>query len=120
MPVPDQRRRTVPEIRATLCLSTCHVDGRIRSEDTTRPNLGSHLQYLNDDDFFCPCVEIPGGWFITLPDEENEPSWAADALQAGVPKALVDLVRYALALDCQFLLLDADGPIMDGLPVYSW
>ena len=59
--------------------------------------------------------EFKWGWWLWVPD--NVPGHLAD--YARIPDAIAALWRFARAHECDWILLDADGPEVAGLPTYE-
>ena len=54
------------------------------------------------------------GWFILVPQDDPE-----EALE-GVPEDLANLIRFAAGHGARWLMLDADAPVIEGLPTFDW
>lgn len=52
------------------------------------------------------------GWFISIPNEENE--------YKTVPGDLIAVLRFALKEGCSWLMLDQDASAILELPFYEW
>lgn len=93
------------EIHKMICLSTAHVCG-----DTAK--------HLEDE---WPSVRMPVhyqkgeyGWFVHVSTDytEEELSMFPDDIQA--------ILAYARARGCGWIMLDIDGPVVDGLKTWEW
>lgn len=99
------------EIAQMLVLSTCHIaeatadllpilDGPVRAAAPT----------------WWPAFTRHEGWlFHVIP----EPIWFEDKY-GDAPKDLRDVIAYAKAHGCTWLMFDRDGPIVEGLYQYDW
>lgn len=91
-------------VRKFLDLSTGHLSPRDRDRLTEiladKPPYGSTTSMMGDR-----------GWLIYVSDEPNPEHWS------GIP-ALVRIIARARELDCDYVLLDADGPFDDTLPLF--
>ena len=72
---------------------------------------------------FCYCDAAPFGWMISGLNANivaNLQELADHATKAGLSMAFAHVCKKALALKCERLLLDADGPIDPTLPTFDW
>ena len=90
-----------PEIRRFLCLSTGHLP-----EAT--------YDRLRDDDEFT--IDGAGAW-LWVPDDPRES--AEFGRETYWPEVLT-VQLFARRLGCDYVLLDRDGPVTEGLPAYEW
>lgn len=90
----------MPSIRKFLDLSTAHLPKEIME---TLPHLPGVVAHATDY-----------GAFLWVP---NDP---VEGLVALPPHVVLGLQVYARSLDCDYVLLDADGPIDDHLPTWEW
>jgi len=90
-----------PNIHQYLDASTAHLPpDLLEGIDTVENLIVRKFQY---------------GWWLWVPDDVAEQ--LAD--YEGIPDAIVALWRFARAHECDWVLLDADGPEVDGLPTYD-
>lgn len=54
----------------------------------------------------------PFGWFVHVPENATVPEWEGT-------DALLRIFAHARALDCDYVLLDADGPRDEALPWFD-
>jgi hypothetical protein len=104
------------EFARVLVLST----GHIREEDDDLLSAGASpvVSYAK----MIPGVGVVGAWVsITQSDSSIGFVGLMDcAMQAGYSKEFVNLLWLARKLDCQWLMLDCDGPKRDDLPWFDW
>lgn len=92
------------EIERTLVLST----GHITIHDN---NLLKHNSDVMADEFsYTIRLGDPLDFWYTLLEFSNK----------GYSAALCNLLKLAGKLKCQYLKLDADGPLRDDLPQFKW
>lgn len=94
-----------PEIKTVLVISTGHLTGLVNSVMEGKGEIG--LVYYS----------IEYGYVLILPPKINlwlkEEGWTA-------PRCIVDIVRRAKKLKCDWVRLDCDGEVLDGLTYYEW
>lgn len=98
-----------PEIRRMLVLSTAHV----------RPNsscLFPKLSWPGVLTHECP----PFGAMIWVPDEPALPENVEPEDGVEVPMEILKLQLFARRYDCDWIMLDADGPVVEVLEVFNW
>ncbi len=65
-----------------------------------------------------------GGWWINVPPHEEwaDLDFARQLSECGYSASLVNLLQLAATskLNCQWLMLDRDGPVRNDLPVFEW
>jgi len=92
-------------VRKFFDLSTGHLSSRDRGRLTEiladKPPYGSTTSMTGDR-----------GWLIYVSAEPNPEHWS------GIP-ALVRIIARARELDCDYVLLDADGPVDETLPFFD-
>lgn len=122
LPRGPQRWKTSFEQNAFMIMSTGHVD-KETAEWLNRKGLevAQFSQFHTEPptaatrfaDEYVVCT--PYGWFFWVPDDpENDPEfhhWSA-------PLQMV--AAFARANGYDYVMLDCDGPVVDGLPVYRW
>jgi len=81
------------EIHKTLVMSTAHISEKA----------------LNNLD----------GWPVIMSNDHTLRIYV-QANQDGLPEEVSKLLDYADNLDCDYLLLDSDGPFYPDLKVYDW
>jgi hypothetical protein len=100
------------EIARTLVLSTCHLtkaDGNLL--DQCESPLCPFEKKVGDD----AC-----GWWVCVPDPEDGFNSDAQILAAGYSQAFLGLIHLGRRLNCQWLMLDRDGPQRAELPQFHW
>ena len=104
------------EFNRVLVLSTRHIrksDSRLLDE-----RVGPVISYGK---MISRSVRI-GDW-VNIPQDDLTSGFAEmteSAKRAGYSKEFVDLLWLARQLDCQWLMLDCDGPKRDDLPWFDW
>jgi hypothetical protein len=98
-------------VRQILDISTAHV-----SERTARI-----LDEIVADDALLglrPGVIVHGkgehGWLVYVPSEPSQES------TPDFPEDLRTCMEHARALDCDWVMFDRDGVVIDALPEYEW
>lgn len=89
-----------------LTVSTAHIPAR--TDDALRISDNADLESLVYETLEC-------AWLINLFNPEVVPLLAL----AGHPE-LAKVMQLAIDADCTHLRLDADGAVIDGLPIFSW
>ncbi|QFZ20525.1 DUF5983 family protein [Saccharothrix syringae] len=89
-------------IRTFLDLSTSHL------REQTCLQLDDHEGVVAHN--------LRHGWLLFVPDPADE----AASGDIDWPDELVPIVELAQASGCSYVLFDADGPQLDGLPVFDW
>ena len=85
------------EITQALCLSTAHISQETR--DLLGDGEPGFTVWKAEYGFFMPCYPLEHGHRL--------------------PADLACAMGAALKADCEFLRLDADGPVTEGLPTYE-
>jgi hypothetical protein len=94
-----------PSVRKFLDLSTSHLPSNEFGEEMNgHPWIVSHRMEF--------------GWFVYCGDSEAQRN--AIEMDEPIPNELVYLLGYARGLGCDYILFDADGPVVEGLPIWSW
>jgi hypothetical protein len=103
LPTEIKQANPTDEIHKMLTLSTSHV---------TLKTAGD-LEHKTDD--LPPCWDKAGyGWFIVVPDDKGVPT------PHTCPDDLKSVFTYARARGCTWVMLDSDGPVVDGLKTWEW
>lgn len=91
------------EIHKMLCLSTAHVS-RETADDFENPvGMGTLPIFYEKREY---------GWFVVVSkDVETDKDYPAD---------IVEVLAYARARGCTWIMLDQDGPVIDGLRTWEW
>lgn len=89
------------EIRKFLCLSTGHLPENA-------------YDMLRDDDELT--IDAAGAW-LWVPDDPRE---SAEVGRETYWPEVLTVQLFARRLGCDYVLLDQDGPVTEGLPVYGW
>ena len=95
------------EISKVLCANTAHISQQTADELIWNRHTFSHPIYPKENN----CGESYG-WFVLTCDLEDE--------QYNIPDDLWEAMKFAEENGCDWLNLDADGPIVDGLKTYEW
>jgi len=92
-------------VRKFLDLSTGHLSPRDRDQLT---------RVFDQGPLYAPgsCLVGPYGWMIYAEEEPDPLTWSE------VP-GLAALLARARELDCDYVLLDADGPVDETLPFFD-
>ncbi len=94
-----------PEIRKMLVLSTAHVPVNLREEaefDEDTAGWGA-----------APIVTVlKHGFLLWVPDDPQESS---DAMEEATHTIVLDIQLKARGMGCDYVMLDADGPVVDWL-----
>lgn len=96
------------EINKMLTLSTCHI-----TEETNNRMLDLSPEEILD---LFPIIVYPKdgyGYFVVVPFENEENS-------RRVPQDLKDIIKFAKANSCEWVMLDSDGLANEYLPSYNW
>ncbi|GAB2717052.1 DUF5983 family protein [Kitasatospora kifunensis] len=94
-PTPSRGRTTGPNIRSFLDLSTGHLTPEVRADlDDYEDVVAYRTTY---------------GWLLYA-SEDPEGEW---------PPELLPIVRLARDHGCEYVLFDADAPVVDALPVFD-
>lgn len=99
----------LPEVHQIPFISTSHLTKEVAAT----------LLALSNDNPWCPCASWEYGAFIFLDDLE--------AKEGGVPQCLIDIRDWRMKLEIKGMLdnsrwvrVDAEGSVVEGLPVYDW
>jgi hypothetical protein len=104
-PSPEPKREAeTDEIHSMICLSTAHIS------DDTRQML---VNYERNE--FLPVFyeKSDYGWFIHVSTDHLE-------RVADYPQDIQAILAYARARGCGWVMLDSDGPVVDGLKTWEW
>ena len=93
----------MPAIRNLLDLSTAHLPEDIADTLDRVPGVTAHSTTY--------------GWLLWVPDE---PDHHVTETGEAICDVVLTIWRYARHLDCDFVLLDADGEVIDALPSWDW
>lgn len=97
------------QIFKTLCLSTAHIPG------ATDAFLDAEAQR---GDWSLPVYSMDVGWRIGVDFGHDTHVPALTALR-GHPE-LAKLIDLARENGCAYLVLEGDGDVVEGLPVFDW
>lgn len=99
-----------PEIRFLLVISTAHLPQALVDHDVPG--------YL--DSWGTPGVhEFEHGFFLWVPDDPKE-SAAFSTDGDGVHAQVLAIQLHARELNCDYVMIDADGPQVEGLKTFDW
>lgn len=95
---------THPQVRRVLDISTAHIRPQtsVMLSDEIEQSLGVSPVIAESLTF---------GWLVYVPEGPDH---------GFIPKELRDCFTLARSLDCDWVRLDPDGAIVDGLPIYDW
>lgn len=98
-----------PPIEQILVLSTAHIEQRVARMLPDRPIPTSRAPQ------WWPSWTRAEGWMFYVP-----PRGSADDRYAHAPMCLKACVNLARKAGCCWLMLDADGSVVDDLPTWEW
>jgi hypothetical protein len=103
---PRSRRKPMSKlpIRQFLDISTDHLS-RAANEVLENGGVGDAILIVTPTDH---------GYFVHALSNEDEV-----LSQSGVPQDLIDLLEFASANGCDFILFDTDAPVISGLPTFE-
>jgi hypothetical protein len=93
----------VPVIRTFLDLSTAHLPQQVCDRLSAQPGVIAY--------------QTIHGWLLWVPDDPDDSSAGGGE---PVPDVVLAIQRYARALGCDYVLVDADGDEVDDLPTWHW
>ena len=95
-----------PEIKKVLVISTGHLT-----------EFTNSVMVMEKGEIGLVYYPIEHGYVLILPPKITEwlkaEGWTA-------PRCIVDIVRRAKRLGCDWVRLDCDGEVLDGLTYYEW
>jgi hypothetical protein len=99
----EKAKAPTDELHSMICLSMGHVS-KETAQDFEGPNeFGTMPIFYEKREY---------GWFVYVSKEvETDKDYPAD---------IVDLLAYARARGCGWIMLDQDGPVVDGLKTWEW
>jgi hypothetical protein len=98
---------SLPEINREMVVSSSHIS--VEEMELLPHYLGNMVHYV-DNVYVQP---FDYGWRIFVNSELDESDYEK------IPHVL-PLIKLGLALECKWVILDAGGPILEGLPVFEW
>ena len=101
---------TLPHVRKFLDISTAHVT------ESTATMLDDCLQQFLGTAPFISYLIGDTGWLVYAPAEDSP---TTDAIAEFHPDLLA-CIDYARQHDCDYILFDQDGTVIDDLPAYDW
>ncbi len=94
------------EIHSMICLSTAHVMPETRDQlECVMPSDRLPVHFAKGEH----------GWFLHVP----EPDAPGDDMP-GYPQDIHEIIAYARARGCGWVMLDSDGPVVDDLKTWEW
>lgn len=93
------------EIHQFLTLSTAHLDGPWFGPGAELPTASVALDY---------------GMLLWVPDDIDDFLIAADEPGPDHDPTIVALRRFARHHGCDWIMLDQDGPVVQGLQTFDW
>lgn len=103
-------------VRTFLDISTAHLSPTARawlSESATLNHAANYHGTPGGAALGCLGATLYG-WFFSAPPVDGP-----DFCDHGIPEDLYPVIRHARELECYYVLADADGDIIEGLPVYD-
>jgi len=99
----DRPEAPVPFIRTFLDLSTAHLPEAVCDRLSAQPGVVAY--------------STTQGWLMWVPDNPDEHALHSDD---PTPEVVLSIQRYARAMDCDYVLFDADADQIDDLPAWQW
>jgi hypothetical protein len=93
------------EIHKMICLSTSHVCGDTALKFQNANKIGSMPVFYDKREY---------GWFVHV-STDSEPDELAQ-----YPEDVQGVLAYARTRGCGWVMLDSDGPVVEGLPTWEW
>ena len=109
------KREKAPEVSKMLTLSTAHIQEKTAS--MLQGVTHRHVAYLEAIvNGVCPPVYAKEGYgYFLFVDADSLEEYAET-----MPEDLYACCSYAKEQGCEWLCLDEDGPVMEGLKTYEW
>lgn len=101
------------EIQQALILSTAHISY----------SISTYLEVfaLNDESSWVVIPHRNYGWWVYVPSQDEEWQRARQLFDSHIGGTeFWELLNLASSLNCQWLRIDQDGPIVDSLPTFEW
>lgn len=89
------------EIHSMMALSTAHIS--LETKNQLEHEQINGLVVYQKEEF---------GWFVVVPDEEEEPEHLPDDLK--------NLIMFAKQNECSWIMLDRDVQIISVIPTFNW
>jgi hypothetical protein len=99
----DRQEAPVPVIRTFLDLSTAHLPEAVCDRLSAQPGVVAYC--------------TTQGWLMRVPDNPDEHALHSDE---PIPDVVLSIQRYARAMDCDYVLFDADADQVGDLPAWQW
>ena len=93
----------MPLIRTFHDLSTAHLPEEVCDRLSAQPGVDAYSTTY--------------GWLMWIPDDPDEHSLSSDE---PTPDVVLSIQRYARAMDCDYVLFDANADQVDDLPTWPW
>ena len=105
-------------VRTFLDISTAHLslDARLWLSESAAANQAASYHGTGDGAPLGCLGATLYGWFMTAPTTLRD---HPDYCDHGIPADMHPIIEYARSVECWYILFDADGPILEGLPVYD-
>jgi len=106
---------TTPRFLKVLDVSTSHIRG---------PNSRGHedaaddTAALSEPPMNLVTYEYPEGWWIYVPGKLDDDDFMQT--MSLLPKSIADVLLYGQSVGADWIKLDADGVVYEGLPTYAW
>ncbi|MCO5730112.1 hypothetical protein [Rhizobium sp. SSA_523] len=104
-------------VRTFLDVSTAHLSSTARSwlsESATANHAASYHGTGSGAPLGCLGATLYG-WFMSAPALPGHP----DYCDHGIPEDMHPVIQHAHAVGCDYILFDADAPVINALPVFD-
>jgi hypothetical protein len=103
-------------VEKMLCLSTAHITQQQSEELAERVALDIEGQKPGDwTDGFIVYPHGAYGWLLPIGGIERE-----DLVQDGIDGNIMAIFDQAIAEQCDWILIDQDAELIEGLPEFDW
>ena len=112
MPLIQTKAFPTPAIIKTLDVSTGHIS-----------KSDADLLAASVKDSKSPLIvydKTGYGWFVFVPSDQGIDEQESNYLEIGLSKAFLNLMRFAEASGCQWIMFDCDGMTYDSLEKFDW
>lgn len=100
------------EIQKMLVVSTAHISKDDNFILSTFGDAGGPTCLVVD--------QYPYGYIVWVGSYSSDEDYPVQIVNEGMSKEFIALMELAEQLDCEYLKVDADGPIYDDLPTFEW
>lgn len=102
----SRERDTALERQTIIVLSTGHVPESLANAGFGRLGLMDRIASMQGEH----------GWLVNV----NAPIASVDGQPESIVQIVRDILHWAKRRGADFVLFDADGPLVDRFPVYDW